>query len=192
MKYTNPELHAKLYDRDSDISHEIKVKCFPMILDMVKKHSGQKEDAEDILQQALLITILRCDKGLITLSCSFRTFLMAICSNLWKDTLKSKRYFRRYQDSLSLTEPVYFITYSPDSALLQKAFQDKCALLTEKKRKVLEMHLAGLPQKEIAASMRTSHAYIRKIIHDIKNDIKQSVLNDPVASRLVDEYILNK
>ena len=117
---------------------------------------------------------------------------MAICSNLWKDTLKSKRYFRRYQDSLSLTEPVYFITYSPDSALLQKAFQDKCALLTEKKRKVLEMHLAGLPQKEIAASMRTSHAYIRKIIHDIKNDIKQSVLNDPVASRLVDEYILNK
>ena len=54
------------------------------------------------------------------------------------------------------------------------------------------MLLAGYPQKEIAASLGLTYPNTRKMIHTIKKEIKQLVLNDPEAFRVVEEYILNK
>jgi len=81
---------------------------------------------------------------------------------------------------------------SPDIIKLQKTFHEICSQLSEKKRKVLELHMAGMPQKEIAAYLKTSHAYIRKMMHEIRNEIKSLFLNDPEALRVVEVFILDK
>ena len=64
--------------------------CFPAVRQMVVSNSGNKEDAEDIFQDALLILYKKAKTGEFVLSSSIKTYIVAVAKNLWYAELRRK------------------------------------------------------------------------------------------------------
>lgn len=63
-----------------------------MIRSYVTKNQGREEDAEDLLQDALIVLWQKVQQGNFVLSSKLSTYLMAVCKNLWlKRLAKQKR-----------------------------------------------------------------------------------------------------
>ncbi|MFM7765815.1 MAG: RNA polymerase sigma factor, partial [Sphingomonadales bacterium] len=56
---------------------------YSMIRSYVIKNQGREEDAEDLLQDALIVLWQKVQQGNFVLSSKLSTYMMAICKNLW-------------------------------------------------------------------------------------------------------------
>ena len=69
---------------------KIYAKAYPMVLYYVKKHQGTPDDAQDLLQDAIIIMYEKVVHGQLTLTASVTTYIMSICKNLWKQELEKR------------------------------------------------------------------------------------------------------
>ena len=72
---------------------------YPRIEKLIRSKGGQKEDAKDIFQEAILILIRNLEKSDFELTSSCYTYLYSVSRFLWKDTQKqfSKNELRELQ-----------------------------------------------------------------------------------------------
>ncbi len=63
---------------------------FPSVRQLVETNSGNKEDAEDIFQEALLILYKKTKAGGFVLSSSIKTYLTGVARNLWYQELRRR------------------------------------------------------------------------------------------------------
>lgn len=77
------ELLDRIQSGDKDVLVSIYKSNFSMIRSYVIKNQGRDEDAEDLLQDALIVLWQKVQKGNFELSSKLSTYLMAICKNLW-------------------------------------------------------------------------------------------------------------
>ncbi len=64
---------------------------YPKVLKFVLKNSGQREDAEDVFQRALIQLSARLKLKRIEFHSSFEAYLFTICMNLWRRDLNLKK-----------------------------------------------------------------------------------------------------
>jgi RNA polymerase sigma factor (sigma-70 family) len=87
MSGTETEAEQKLLLRlqsgDQDALVELYKANFAMVKNYVSKNNGVVEDAEDILQDALVVLWQNCRKTGFELTSKISTYIMAICKNLW-------------------------------------------------------------------------------------------------------------
>jgi RNA polymerase sigma factor (sigma-70 family) len=157
-------------------------KFFHQVRFMVTSNSGRQMDAEDVFQDAMVIIYQKISSGKLDLSCSFSTYLYAICKNIWLQKLNKHGIQCEYKDSmeLNLTDDSHnleaLIEDNEKFILFQKHFQK----LTEDDQKVMRLFLKKVPLAEIALIMgykSYEYAKVRKYI--IKEKLKNSILNDP-------------
>ena len=75
---------------------------FPTIKYLIKKNTGNEEDAEDIFQESLIVVLKNVQKEDFYLSCSFLTYLYSISRNLWMQRLKAKKKDKLNMDILDV------------------------------------------------------------------------------------------
>ncbi len=63
---------------------------FPMVVKLVAKNSGTEDDAKDVFQEALMVLYDKVQRKDLVLSSSFKTYLYAVCKNLWLKSLYKK------------------------------------------------------------------------------------------------------
>jgi len=87
MSETTPskdqELLARIEAGDKDALVGIYKSNYSMIRSYVIKNQGREEDAEDLLQDALIVLWQKVQQGNFVLSSKLSTYMMAICKNLW-------------------------------------------------------------------------------------------------------------
>ncbi len=101
---------------DNEITEQIKKKSynkvvkalykyFPVVKSWVIKNSGNKADAEDIFQEALIILINKINDEQFELKSALNTFLFGISKNLWYEKLrKNKKEIKSIEESIDLYE----------------------------------------------------------------------------------------
>jgi RNA polymerase sigma factor (sigma-70 family) len=62
----------------------------PKVERLVRENSGDRDDAKDLFQDALIILHKRVRSAEFTLTSSLGTFLFAVCRNLWRDELRRR------------------------------------------------------------------------------------------------------
>jgi len=77
------ELLDRIQSGDRDALVSIYKSNHSMIRSYVIKNQGREEDAEDLLQDALIVLWQKVQQGNFELSSKLSTYLMAICKNLW-------------------------------------------------------------------------------------------------------------
>lgn len=78
---------------DNSISfNQLYQKNFYKIQKFVKNNSGQKLDAEDLFQDAMLVLVEKLHNDDFKLTASINTYLFAICKNLWFKKLRDQNY----------------------------------------------------------------------------------------------------
>lgn len=77
------ELLDRIRSGDRSALVDIYKSQYSMIRSYVIKNQGREEDAEDLLQDALIVLWQKVQQGNFVLSSKLSTYMMAICKNLW-------------------------------------------------------------------------------------------------------------
>jgi RNA polymerase sigma factor (sigma-70 family) len=77
------ELLDRIQSGDREALVSIYKGHYSMIRSYVIKNQGRDEDAEDLLQDALIVLWQKVQQGNFVLSSKLSTYIMAICKNLW-------------------------------------------------------------------------------------------------------------
>jgi RNA polymerase sigma factor (sigma-70 family) len=65
--------------------------CFPAIEAYIEKNSGNKQDAEDIFQESLIVLLKKQSEPDFTLTSSVKTYLFSVAKNLWLKKLRKEK-----------------------------------------------------------------------------------------------------
>jgi RNA polymerase sigma factor (sigma-70 family) len=64
---------------------------FPSIASYIKQNQGNKEDAEDVFQEAIMVLLQKLRQNDFVLTSSLKTYLYAIAKNLWLKRLRDNK-----------------------------------------------------------------------------------------------------
>ena len=113
---------VKLYNTDESIINGIREsddkaleylykEHYYMIRQLVVMNSGSQPDAEDILQDGIIVLYEKIKEGDFKLTCSIKTYLYAVCKNLWLKCLEKKKNFIPFKDyhneTISIEEDLF-------------------------------------------------------------------------------------
>ena len=152
--------------RDPGVIKDIYAQFFELVAQHITRNSGERNDAEDIFQDAMVAIFQRAKKEDLVLHCKFGTYLHAVCRNLWLNELKKQQrrgvtiegytLYKEGDDSRQLAEAT-MLTEARD-----KFFWEKFKELGESCQSILRLSWAGTGMKEVATKLEISYSYARK------------------------------
>ncbi|QCR25151.1 sigma-70 family RNA polymerase sigma factor [Pontibacter sp. SGAir0037] len=80
---------ALVQDREKTLE-KIYGKVYPMVLHYVRQHAGTADDAQDLVQEAIIIFYEKVVHEKLQLTASATTYIMAICKNMWRRELEKR------------------------------------------------------------------------------------------------------
>lgn len=132
---------------------------YPKIEILVVSKGGQKQDASDVFQEALIILNRNLEKSDFKLTSSFYTYLYSVSRFIWKDT--QKKFSKQEQHNLSHTEIEHFHSVLEEKKyqLAERAFLE----LGERCRQLLQLfYYKGMTFRAIADMMQFKSEKIAK------------------------------
>lgn len=175
---------------DTVILREIYRNYYPSIQRLIRTNNGSDEDAQDIFQEAIIIVFNKLQKGDMRLSSSFKTFLYAICRNLWMNALKKRS---RRQTALD-NEPADNDVSDEIIDEIEKRdrirlYQKHFANMGEQCQKILRLYLEGHSMRQIAAEIGTeSEEYVKTKKYKCKKALIDAIKQDIEFRELVSEH----
>lgn len=172
---------------DSKILEEIYEKYSKAIIKLVLDNNGTIDDAQDVIQESLIIIFKKAKKGDFQLTSSFLTYFYAIARNVWWKMLKKKK-----TNEVSIDENLALIDSSDvEEAILYREkhnfYLSNLKKLSESCRQILELHIAGKKMKEVVTIMGfNSVGYARKRKFKCKEQLINLIEKDSRYSEFID------
>ncbi|MEL6986785.1 MAG: sigma-70 family RNA polymerase sigma factor [Bacteroidota bacterium] len=163
--------------------------CFPVIRDYIVKRGGQYSDADDIFQEALLVTYQKVCNEKLTLNCSLQTYLFSIAKNQWR---KNKR---DHKEKLILDDDKYDLVEIDPTDIEQILFDDEksntiAGLLDQLggscRNVLIFYYYEKMNMKEIADTLNLKNAQVAKNKKSIcLTRLKDLVLNSSLYKNML-------
>lgn len=153
----------------------------PRIAAMIRENKGTNADAQDILQESIMLIFEKSQSPDFQLNSSFYSFLYGIAKNLWRNHLKKKS-----SQEVSLTEentfnyetgenPELDLINAERTALFWSAFQR----LGKDCQQLLQLSFQKVKMSEIVEKMRLSSVgYGKKKKYKCKEKLSQLIKED--------------
>jgi len=168
------------------ILNYIYIEFFSMVERMVINKGGTTDAAWDIFQEAMEILLRKIKDGNLILTCSFSTYLYAICKNLWYHSLRKYREtdIEKLPEHYLVSEPEYD---EPDEGK-QVLFKRHYRQLSKDCQKLLSLHLQKISLNDIMKIMGySSEHYTADRKYKCKKSLISRMRNDPDFKRISDE-----
>lgn len=141
--------------RKSEAFKQLYRDYFGMIKHFVSKNNGSDDDAGDVFQDGLVVLYEKLNTSGFVLSCSIKTFIYAVCRNVW---LKKLRQQNRLPSSVKDFERVIEMPVEDDSENISIAqflrVEKALKKLGENCQKILEQfYYLKISMKEIAQQL---------------------------------------
>ncbi|MEM1318663.1 MAG: sigma-70 family RNA polymerase sigma factor [Bacteroidota bacterium] len=111
---------AEMVQRDRALAY-IYEQHYDVIASFILKNNGSTIDAEDIFQEAMIVFYKKIQDNELELTCSIRTYLYAICRNLWLKQLsrrnRKQELIGEWDDVVAMEEPLHMIEEEQRAAL---------------------------------------------------------------------------
>ncbi|MFC2098950.1 RNA polymerase sigma factor [Bacteroidota bacterium] len=184
-RYTDSQLLDGILHSDSDVINFIYQKYYGKVENFLVGKGGNPEHIKDVFQEAMIIVCQKVkDKGLI-LTCSFSTYLFAVCKNVWMHDLRKNRYQPVEDSSLDV------LTDEPEQdeemkEKLKALFQYHFSELSEDCQKLLRLHLDGVPLADIQRIFGySSEHYTSDRKYRCKQSLYKRIKNDPKYKKIL-------
>ena len=122
MQTTGDNILLEKLTNEDNASFEVLYQCyFPAVASYIKHNGGNKEDAKDVFQEAIIVWLQKIRQPDFVLTSSLKTYLFSIARNLWLKRLRDNRLLpvediEAYQTE---SEP-YSFDLQPESAKEEK------------------------------------------------------------------------
>ncbi|MGB0985402.1 MAG: RNA polymerase sigma factor, partial [Saprospiraceae bacterium] len=163
----------------SKILEEIYQKYSKAIIKLVIDNNGTIDDAQDVIQESLIVIYKKSKDKDFQLTSSFLTYFYAIARHVWWKMLKKKKV-----NGVSIDENLGLIEESNiESAILERErhtfYLSKLERLGDQCKQLLQYHTAGKKVKEIVQLMGfSSEGYARKRKFKCKEKLIKMIKED--------------
>jgi RNA polymerase sigma factor (sigma-70 family) len=162
-KYTSAEILEGIRNRDRAVLTQLYQDYLPMITNFIVKNAGSAEEAKDIFHDALTSIFEKTREAPLNINCSFKTYLYAICKNLWLMVLRKKRTAAKMTVDTESTEDMGKEIAENMLEYQQRQLYKKHFLgLGADCQKILKLFLEGQSLKSIADLMGFTEKYAKK------------------------------
>ena len=161
-------------------------RVFPLVKAYICRNSGTDQDAQDVFQDGLMAVYYNLLDNDFELTCSARTYIYAVCRNLWLKELRSRKIYHE-----ELNEEQLYIDQEEVEDTCQRMerytlYRKYFKQLGEKCQQILRYYMQGLDMKSIAKKMGTmSVNYTRKRKHLCKQSLIEQIKGDSQYQKLV-------
>lgn len=89
--FREQDLVERIKANDRTVLGEIFIRYEKMIVSYIKTHGGSDADAEDVLQESIIVLWQNVCSGSFELSSKIGTYLMGVAKNKWREQLRKRR-----------------------------------------------------------------------------------------------------
>lgn len=176
--------------QDERIITEMYTAYFPSVRHYIYKNNGNAEDARDVFHDAFVVLLEKIQSNSLDLNCSLKTYLYAICKNLWLKKISNYKtghiQYSDLEDNLTDANSVHQEFYDINRAYL--LYQKQFALLSPTCRKLIQYFLEGYSYQEITKLMNyENEGYARKRKYRCIKLLIKRIKTDPDYKTIYDE-----
>ena len=172
---------------DSNGILEIYALVFPSVIKYIRNNSGNKQDAEDVFQKALIIVTTKAKVKNYKPVENFEWYLYGICRNLWLKELRSrkKRGFKTEITEITDENNAKVIALEILENDRREVYLRNFNLLSDNCKKVLSLFLKKRKHKEIAEELNySSETVVRQRVFKCKNKLTKLIQKDSSFKKL--------
>ncbi|MCD4664880.1 MAG: sigma-70 family RNA polymerase sigma factor [Bacteroidales bacterium] len=179
--YKDEEIINGLKNKDHETVRFFYRNYFESIHRLIIKNSGKTEDAEDVFQDSLMIIFKKCKNDELNLTCSLKTYVYAICKNLWLQRLQKKDFKKEeLSENVESNAEPFELDEDLQEETKYNLYQKHFLELSKDCQKVLKLFLKKIKMEEITKIMRFSSIdYTKTRKYLCKKTLKEKILNDP-------------
>jgi RNA polymerase sigma factor (sigma-70 family) len=184
--YTDEQIMEGVYHKDPSILRYLYQSQLGRIERFIVKKGGDQETARDIFQEAMMLIYKKIRSEELVLTCSFSTYLFAICKNLWLQEIRSRNHNILEPSQLDnmVEEPAEDAEISNELVELVKYHFSK---LSADCQKVLELHFKRKSLTDICRILGyKDEKYTADRKYRCKKYLFNSVTSDPRYKSLID------
>lgn len=135
-------------------------KARPMVHKLVRRNSGTKDEAEDVLQDSVLIFWRKLTEENLVLSCKITTYLYSVAWNVWRKELKHKAKFDKSEEDLDIAVEEYETVLERQERI--EIIRECISELSDSNQLVMNKFLEGESSHQLAESCGYKNADVAK------------------------------
>ncbi|MFH6986642.1 RNA polymerase sigma factor [Flavobacterium collinsii] len=140
-------------------------KFVPKVVMFVMNNSGDKEHAQDVVQEVMILLFNQAKAKTLQLTCPFDAYFFLLCKRKWLNELKktANRGVTINEDAVSMNESALeLIGQTEDFDEKQQLFDAMFQKLGDKCQELLKLSFATKTMEEVAAKLNVTYGYVRK------------------------------
>ena len=175
----NSTLLNALLNGNSKVIQGIYKDNFPKVKNFVLQNKGQKQDAEDIFQMALLQLASRYKKEKFVIHSSFEAYLFTVCKNLWRRNLNKSKIKVTNKEIFELKDESTDMALALLEQKRWEVFQIGLKKISENCQQILKMFFNKVPYSEMVKKMNyNSETVARQRVFKCKAKLAEVIKND--------------
>lgn len=154
-----------LASNNSAIIQSIYKKFVPKVIHYVRNNSGDEDQAQDVVQEVLILLFDQAKAKKLTLTCPFDAYFFLLCKRKWLNELKKSS-----NKGVTIADDFASIKEANDDLVAQtEVFEEKQQLfdamfqkLGDKCKEVLKLSFVLKSMEEVAEKLNVTYGYVRK------------------------------
>jgi RNA polymerase sigma factor (sigma-70 family) len=178
-----------ILDHDSRVLREIYAECLPMVERMIINTGGDRDQARDVFQEAMIIIFRKLTSGELELTCRFSTYLYGISKKVW---MQEKR---KWLTRMKSHTPGFDQVEEPQTGLndevkiIRQLFYKHFRQLSPECQKIMILHFNKVTIEEIGKILKKQDShYVMDRKYRCKKSLINRILNDPNYKTIKNEY----
>ena len=170
---------------DTEIIGDIYREHYPEVKSYILKNSGTVFDAQDIFQDAIVLTYQKLKSGSLHLQCSLATYIFAVSRNMWMNALRKRKKVLTWDVPLEISDDLQQdILDELQRKQQQRVYQKYFLTLGKDCQELLRHFFGGKSMRDIADLMNYSSGYARKKKFECKKRLIEMLESDPLFKEL--------
>lgn len=164
----------------------------PQVQRYILRNSGSKEDAEDVLQETLVVLYMKIKKDNISLSYQLGTYLIGIVKIVWLKELKKRSRVNEIDPDINHVDNESDILKTINTRDRQKIYKDYFNQLGKECKELLEYFFKGEKITKITSLMgynSDQHTKNKKYI--CKKNLIESIRSNPSFKEIKNDRLNN-
>jgi RNA polymerase sigma factor (sigma-70 family) len=154
-----------LANNDSVVINSIYKKFVPKVIHYIKNNSGDEDQAQDVVQETLILLFNQAKSNKLQLTCPFDAYFFLLCKRRWLNEIKKVS-----NKGVTISDDYTSINESEEQMVAQtEIFNEKQQLfdtmflkLGEKCQELLKLSFTIKSMEEVAEKLNVTYGYVRK------------------------------
>ncbi len=172
-RYSDEKIIEGILNSDRKVLNFIYGRYYEKVERFLMGRGGNPEHIKDVFQEALMVIYQKITGKGLELSCSFSTYLFAVCKNIWMHDMRKRKYQLVEDSVLDMALESNDTDMELEERLL-KMFEHHFKQLSKDCRELLKLHFNRVSIPEIMKKLGYSSEHYAS---DRKYRCKQSLYN---------------